>query len=250
MTKTTTRLTKLEKATAVALLGEKTTAEVANMYNVSTSTINRWKKEISNTPKPETDPEPETALVPELAPEPEAISFNYGTALRSLVLRINFLKGSDFLSNADVKKIYNGNNPTKLLADTYQQGGNISTTLASKVSVYFLGSEDEAIISMVQTLLKDAYSCRSKSVYKTDPDGKRIKATDKDGKNHLIPTGIKEISYIGLCQYKKTMINGLFSIYKNNTIELDFNKIKREKANISHNNKCEGIVSKRGKKAK
>lgn len=191
-----------------------------------------------------------TALAPETAVEPEATSFNHGAALRSLILRINFLKGSEFLNNAEIKKIYLGNNPVKILADAYQQEGNISMSIASKVANYFLDSEDESIISMVQALLNDAYHCRTKSVYRTDPDGKRLKETDSDGKNHLIPTGIREITYIGLCQYKKIVINGLFSIYENNTVELDSNKIKREKANTSHNNKCEGIVSKRGKKVK
>ena len=180
-------------------------------------------------------------------PETQA-PFNHGAALKSLVLKINFLKGTEFPSNADIKKIYDGNNPVKLLADAYQQGGAVDMTLTSKVSAYFLDSENEAIISMVQTLLNDAFNCRTKSVYRTDPDGKRLKETDKDGKSHLIPTGIKEITYIGLCQYKKTVINGLFSIYENSTIELDSNKVKREKANASHNNKCEGIVSKRGGK--
>ena len=191
---------------------------------------------------------PEATPAPKPAPEPETVSFDYGTALRSLVLRINFLKGSDFLSNADIKKIYNGNNPVKILADAYQQEGDISIELATKVASYFFDSENESILSMVQTLLNHAYSCRSKSVYRTDCDGKRIKESDKEGKNHLIPTGIKELTYVGLCQYKKVVINGLFSIYENNTIELDSNKIKREKANTSHNNKCEGIVSKRGGK--
>lgn len=181
----------------------------------------------------------------------EVTTFNYGSALNSLVLRINFLKGTDFLSNAEIKKVYAGNNPVKILADAYQQEGNASLELAIKVSSYFLGSEDESLINMVQTLLNHAYSCRSKSVYRTDCDGKRLKEADKDGKNHLIPTGLKDMAYIGLCQYKKIVINGLFSIYENSTIELSSNRAKREKANISHNNKCEGIASKRGgKKAK
>lgn len=191
---------------------------------------------------------PEATPAPEPALAPEAVSFDYGTALRSVVLRINFLKSTDFIGNADIKKIYNGNNPTKILADAYQQEGDVTIELATKVTSYFLDSENESTISMVQNLLNHAYSCRSKSVYKTDCDGKRIKESDKDGKNHLIPTGIKEISYVGLCQYKKVVINGLFSIYENNAIELDSNRVKREKANISHNKKCEGIASKRGGK--
>ena len=178
-------------------------------------------------------------------------AFNYGSALNSLVLRINFLKGTEFLSNSEIKKLYNGNNPVKILADAYQQEGYVSEELATKVASYFLGFESEPAITMVQTLLNDAYSCRSKSVYQLDCDGKRMKEVDKDGKNHLVPTGIKELTYTGLCQYKKVVINGLFSIMENNVIELDSNKVKRVKANLSHNNKCEGIVSKRGgKKAK
>ena len=188
-----------------------------------------------------------TATTATTEPQPAA-TFNYEAALRSLVLRINFLKGTDFLSNTDVKKIYAGNNPVKILADAYQQEGNVSEELAIKVASYFLGTEDEPAISMVQTLLNDAYACRSKSVYRTDCDGKRIKEMDKDGKNHLVPTGIKELTYTGLCQYKKVVINGLFSIYENSTIELSSNRAKREKANLSHNNKCEGITSKRGGK--
>ena len=178
-------------------------------------------------------------------------AFNYGSALNSLVLRINFLKGTEFLTNSEIKKVYAGNNPVKILADAYQQEGNVSEELATKVASYFLGSEDEPAINMVQNLLKHAYACRSKSVYQLDCDGKRMKEVDKDGKNHLVPTGIKELTYTGLCQYKKVVINGLFSIMENNVIELDSNKVKRVKANLSHNNKCEGIVSKRGgKKAK
>lgn len=189
-----------------------------------------------------------TTTATEVTSEP---AFNYGSALNSLVLRINFLKGTDFLSNSEIKKVYNGNNPIKILADAYQQEGNASLDLAIKVASYFLDSENESIVNMVQTLLNHAYSCRSKSVYRTDCDGKRLKEADKDGKNHLVPTGLKEVTYIGLCQYKKIVINGLFSIYENSTIELDSNKVKRVKANISHNNKCEGIVSKKGgKKAK
>ena len=180
-----------------------------------------------------------------------ATTFNYVSALNSLVLRINFLKGTEFLSNSEIKKLYNGNNPVKILADAYQQEGNVSEELATKVASYFLGFESEPAITMVQTLLNDAYSCRSKSVYQLDCNGKRLKEMDKDGKNHLVPTGIKELTYTGLCQYKKVVINGLFSIMENNVIELDSNKVKRVKANLSHNNKCEGIVSKRGgKKAK
>ena len=180
-----------------------------------------------------------------------ATTFNYVSALNSLVLRINFLKGTEFLTNSEIKKIYAGNNPVKVLADAYQQEGNASLELATKVASYFIDSENESIITMIQTLLNDAYSCRSKSVYRTDSDGKRLKEMDKDGKNHLVPTGIKELTYTGLCQYKKIVINGLFSIYENDCIELSKNKEKREKANNLHNNKCEGIVSKRGgKKAK
>ena len=180
-----------------------------------------------------------------------ATTFNYVSALNSLVLRINFLKGTEFLSNSEIKKLYNGNNPVKILADAYQQEGNASLELATKVASYFIDSENESIITMIQTLLNDAYSCRSKSVYQLDCDGKRMKEVDKDGKNHLVPTGIKELTYTGLCQYKKVVINGLFSIMENNVIELDSNKVKRVKANLLHNNKCEGIVSKRGgKKAK
>ena len=178
-------------------------------------------------------------------------AFNYGSALNSLVLRINFLKGTEFISNSEIKKVYAGNNPVKILADAYQQEGNASLELATKIASYFLGLENESIITMIQTLLNDAYSCRSKSVYQLDCDGRRMKVADKDGKNHLVPTGIKELTYTGLCQYKKVVINGLFSIMENNVIELDSNKVKRVKANLSHNNKCEGIVSKRGgKKAK
>ena len=188
-----------------------------------------------------------TATTATTEPQPAA-TFNYEDALRSLVLRINFLKGTDFLSNTDVKKVYAGNNPVKILADAYQQEGNASLELATKVASYFLGTEDEPAISMIQTLLNDAYSCRSKAVYQVDCDGRRMKVADKDGKNHLVPTGIKELTYTGLCQYKKVVINGLFSIYENSTIELDSNKVKREKANLSHNNKCEGITSKRGGK--
>ena len=180
-----------------------------------------------------------------------ATTFNYVSALNSLVLRINFLKGTEFISNSEIKKVYAGNNPVKILADAYQQEGNASLELATKVASYFIDSENESIITMIQTLLNDAYSCRSKSVYQLDCDGKRLKEMDKDGKNHLVPTGIKELTYTGLCQYKKVVINGLFSIMENNVIELDSNKVKRVKANLLHNNKCEGIVSKRGgKKAK
>ena len=180
-----------------------------------------------------------------------ATTFNYVSALNSLVLRINFLKGTEFLSNSEIKKLYNGNNPVKILADAYQQEGNASLELATKVASYFIDSENESIITMIQTLLNDAYSCRSKAVYQVDCDGRRMKVADKDGKNHLVPTGIKELTYTGLCQYKKVVINGLFSIMENNVIELDSNKVKRVKANLLHNNKCEGIVSKRGgKKAK
>ena len=179
-------------------------------------------------------------------------AFNYGSALNSLVLRINFLKGTEFLTNSEIKKVYAGNNPVKILADAYQQEGNVSEELAIKVARYFLDSENESIIGMIQTLLNHAYSCRSKTTYQLDWDGKKLlKEVDKDGKNHLVPTGLKETTYIGLCQYKKVVINGLFSIMENNVIELGFNRAKRVKANNLHNNKCEGIVSKRGgKKAK
>ena len=179
------------------------------------------------------------------------VTFNYGSALNSLVLRINFLKGTEFLTNSEIKKVYAGYNPVKILADAYQQEGNVNEELAIKIASYFLGLEDEPTIGMVQNLLNHAYACRSKSVYQLDYDGKRMKEVDKDGKNHLVPTGIKELTYTGLCQYKKGVINGLFSIMENNVIELDSNKVKRAKANNLHNNKCEGITSKRGgKKAK
>ena len=236
MTKVT-KVTTMEKNIAVSLLGEKSVREVADMYNVSISTVNRWKKSHAQ-PQPEPQPEPQPA-------------FNYGSALNSLVLRINFLKGTEFLSNVDVKKIYAGYNPVKILADAYQQEGNVNEELATKIASYFLGLEDEPTINMVQNLLNHAYACRSKAVYQVDCDGRRMKETDKDGKNHLVPTGLKETTYIGLCQYKKIVINGLFSIMENNVIELDSNKVKRVKANLSHNNKCTGLVSKRGgKKAK
>ena len=191
-----------------------------------------------------------TATEVTTATEPAA-TFNYEGALKSLVLRINFLKGTEFISNSEIKKVYAGNNPVKILADAYQQEGNASLELATKVASYFIDSENESIITMIQTLLNDAYSCRSKAVYQVDCDGRRMKVADKDGKNHLVPTGIKELTYTGLCQYKKVVINGLFSIYENSTIELSSNRAKREKANLSHNNKCVGLVSKRGgKKAK
>ena len=253
MTKVT-KVTGLQQAEAVELLGEKTVKEVAEMYNVSISTVNRWKKSHAQ-PQPQPEPQPEPTSEPQPQPEPQpeptsepASKFNYEDALRGLVLRINFLKGTEFLTNSEIKKVYAGNNPVKILADAYQQEGNVSLELATKVASYFLGTEDESIIGMIQTLLNHAYSCRSKSVYRTDWDGKRIKEMDKDGKNHLIPTGLKDMTYIGLCQYKKMVINGLFSIYENSTIELDSNKVKREKANLLHSNKCEGITSKRGGK--
>lgn len=246
MTKVT-KVTGLQQAEAVELLGEKTVKEVAEMYNVSISTVNRWKKSHAQ-PQPEPQPAATTEPQPEPTSEP-ASKFNYEDALRSLVLRINFLKGTEFLTNSEIKKVYAGNNPVKILADAYQREGDVNLELATKVASYFLGTEDEPIINMVQTLLNDAYSCRSKSVYQLDCDGKRLKETDRDGKNHLVPTGIKELTYTGLCQYKKVVINGLFSIMENNTIELSSNKAKRERANLSHNNKCEG-KTKGGKKAK
>ena len=259
MTKVT-KVTGLQQAEAVELLGEKTVKEVAEMYGVSTSTVSRWKKshaepqpEPQPQPQPEPQPEPQPQPQPEPQPQPQpAATFNYEDALRGLVLRINFLKGTEFLTNSEIKKVYAGNNPVKILADAYQQEGNVSEELATKVASYFLGTEDEPAISMVQNLLNHAYACRSKTSYQLDWDGKRLlKEMDKDGKNHLVPTGLKETTYIGLCQYKKVVINGLFSIMENNVIELGFNRVKRVKANNLHNNKCEGIVSKRGgKKAK
>ena len=245
--KITTKVTTMEKGVAVSLLSEKSAREVAEMYGVSISTVNRWKKSHAQ-PQPTPEPQPTSEPTPEPQPTSESATFNYGSALNSLALRINFLKGTEFLTNSEIKKIYAGNNPVKILADAYQQEGNVSLELATKIASYFLGSEEEEIIGMVQTLLNHAYACRSKSVYQLDCDGKRLKEADKDGKNHLIPTGLKDISYIGLCQYKKIAINGLFSIYENSTIELNSNKVKRLKANNLHNNKCEGIASKRGGK--
>lgn len=35
----------------------------------------------------------------------EVTTFNYGSALNSLVLRINFLKGAEFLTNSEIKAL-------------------------------------------------------------------------------------------------------------------------------------------------